>query len=189
MMEFVTQRAFHESIALVGYRATGKSSVARRTAERLGWRYVDADRELEKRAVLSIQRIFAEKGEEYFRDLESEVLSDQVRGERIVLATGGGVILRESNRQRLREFGLVVWLRADEQTLVERLSRSPGGRPALTTQGLLAEVAPMLAIRNPLYEEVADEVIDTMGQHADEVADRVIEAWRKARTTRGEPTT
>ena len=177
-----------DSIALVGYRATGKSSVGRRVAERLGWRFFDADKELERRAGYSVARIFAERGEPAFRDLETQTLSELPIGPRLVLATGGGVVLREANRRHLRHFGLVVWLRAADQTLVERLSRSPGGRPALTPAGLLAEVAPMLAVRNPLYEAVADVVIDTADQHSDEIADKIVGAWNSDRRAGREAT-
>ncbi len=171
-----------ESIALVGYRASGKSSVARRVAERLGWRFVDADKEVERRAGLSIARIFEERGEPAFRDLEEEVIAEYATGWRVVFASGGGAVIRETNRVNLQRFGLVAWLKADDRTLVERLERSPGGRPALTPGGLLAEVAPLLALRNPLYDEVSDVAIETVGRHAEVVADLVLTAWMERRS-------
>lgn len=175
-----------ESMALVGYRATGKSSVARRVAERLGWRFVDADKEVERRASMPIAQIFDQLGEPAFRDLEQRVLAEHADGWRLVFATGGGAVLREANRAALRRFGMVAWLRADDRTLADRLARSPGGRPPLTVDGLVAEVAPLLARRNPLYEQVADVAIDTVGRQADEVADLVVASWNERRRHRSE---
>src|SRR5262249_41268209 len=142
---------------LVGYRATGKSTVARLLAERLGWGWVDADDVLERRHGRTIRQIFAEEGEAGVRDKEDAVLEVLCRGERLVVATGGGVVLREANRKRLRAAGRVVWLTADAQTIWGRLQRDPATgerRPTLTVGGL-AEVEELLRVRAPLYAECA----------------------------------
>src|SRR4051812_7830484 len=98
------------NIALIGYRGTGKTAVAQQLALALGWDWVDADVEVELRSGKSIAAIFADDGEAAFRDLESAVLADLIDREQAVLALGGGVILREHNRELLRRAGLVVWL-------------------------------------------------------------------------------
>ena len=100
----------------------------------------------------------------------------------LVLATGGGVVLRESNRRALKRFGFVVWLRADPNVLAGRLANDPAviGRPALTAAGTLAEIAEVLESRTPLYREAADAVVETEGRTPEAVADAVLEAARAA---------
>ena len=167
-------------IALVGYRATGKSTVGRILAGRLGVPFADADREVEALAGRAIRAIFVEDGEPAFRELEARVLADLTEtwagG---VLATGGGAILLERNRDLLREFGFVAWLTADAATLAERLRAAPRGvedRPALTGSGTLAEIAEVLEARTPLYRAVADAEVSTVGLDAEQVAEAVLEA-------------
>src|SRR5262249_22264322 len=106
---------------LIGYRCTGKTTVARLLAERLGWDWLDADELLEPRHGGTIRQIFAEEGEAGFRDKEAALLTELCRCRQTVIATGGGVILRAENRQRLREAGLACWLTADAATLWQRL--------------------------------------------------------------------
>src|SRR5947209_3837687 len=99
-----------QCIFLIGYRGSGKTSVARVLAERLGWDWVDADQAIEKREGRSIRAIFASDGEESFRDLESMLLVELFLQKPLVVATGGGVVLRENNRRILRESERVIWL-------------------------------------------------------------------------------
>src|SRR5262249_29155098 len=127
------------SVFLVGYRGTGKTAVARLLAERLGWEWVDADGALERLDGRTIREIFAAEGEAGFRANEEAVLADLCRGERRVIATGGGVVLREANRQRMRSAGRVVWLTADARTVWGRLQGDPTTaerRPAVAVGGL-----------------------------------------------------
>jgi shikimate kinase len=163
-------------IALVGYRGTGKSTVGRLVADRLGWAFEDADEALERRVGRPIASVFDEQGEPAFRDLEAETLRELTTRPRLVIATGGGVILREENRRALLDFGFVAWLWAPPETIVDRLRADPGGRPSLTAAGLLDEVAEVLGRREPLYREVATSVVDTEGRPAVEVAEAVIAA-------------
>jgi shikimate kinase len=172
-----------QGIVLIGYRATGKSTVGRIVAERLGRPFADADREVEAVAGRSIRSIFVEEGESAFREREAQVIEDLT--ERLaggVLATGGGAILLESNRKRLRDFGFVVWLTADPETLTRRLLNSRRGvedRPALTAAGTLDEISLVLEARTPLYRELAHASVATEGKTADQVASAVLEAWTR----------
>jgi shikimate kinase len=159
-------------IFLIGYRGTGKTSVARLLANQLGWAWVDADETLERRHGRSISALFAEEGETGFREREAVLLDELCRLERHVVATGGGVVVREENRRRLREAGRVVWLTADTVTLWQRLqedSSAAGRRPNLTVGGL-AEVEELLRRREPWYSACADYKVDTCGLTPAEVA-------------------
>jgi shikimate kinase len=168
----------HRVIFLIGYRGTGKSTVARLLAGRLGWDWLDADAVLEERAGRTIREVFAEEGEAGFRGRESAVLEDLCRCQRHVIATGGGVVLSPDNRARLRAAGRVVWLTADADTIWRRLQTDASTaerRPPLTIGGL-AEVRELLRAREPHYLACADHRVDTAGRSPDEVAERVAAA-------------
>jgi shikimate kinase len=169
-------------IFLIGPRGSGKTTVARLLAARLGWNWADADAELECRSGRSIRDIFATEGEAGFRGLESTVLVDLCRLRGHVIATGGGVVLRPDNREKLRASGRVVWLTADAATLAVRLQRDEAGsehRPSLTgaAASSLQEIAQVLQTREPLYRACADGVVSTEGRTADGVADEVLSWW------------
>jgi shikimate kinase len=169
-------------LVLIGYRGAGKSTVGRMVAQGLSLPFVDADLEIEARAGRSISAIFSESGEPAFRDWEERTLAEltaEMPG--AVLATGGGAILRESNRRRLRDFGFIVWLTAPPDVLVERLAadhRTLHGRPALSSAGTLDEIREILEVRTPLYRNLADAVIDTEGQPMNEIVAAILECWR-----------
>ncbi|GAC1469737.1 MAG: shikimate kinase [Isosphaeraceae bacterium] len=166
-------------IALVGYRGTGKSTVGRLLAERLNRPFVDADAELEARAGLSIPAIFQQSGEPAFRDQEERLLAELAMNPAHVLATGGGIVLRETNRRALKQYALVVWLTAPAELIRERLRSDPdalAGRPALTAAGTLEEIEALLSARASLYREVADAVVSTVGSSPHDVA-RKICSW------------
>jgi len=174
-------------LVLIGYRGTGKSTVGRIVAERTQAPFADADTVLEHAAGQSIRSIFEAEGEDGFRRREAAILlhltaaSPELTGG--ILSTGGGAILQETNRRAFRQFGLVVWLTADHDTLARRLARSQhasADRPPLTAEGTLEEVATVLAARTPIYREAADVEVVSAGRSVHEVADSVIEAWYRA---------
>jgi shikimate kinase len=168
----------HPVIFLVGYRGTGKSTVARLLAGRLGWDWLDADAVLEQRAGRSIRELFAGEGEAGFRAREAALLEELCHCQRHVIATGGGVILKEENRRRLRADGAVVWLVADADTIWQRLqadATTAERRPALTVGGL-DEVRELLRVREPLYRECAGWSVETAARSPAEVADLIL-AW------------
>jgi shikimate kinase len=160
---------------LIGYRGTGKSTVAELVAKHLGWEWIDADTLLEQRAGRSIRQIFEADGEETFRAREAELLAELCARERIVVATGGGVVVRPENRERLKHAGVVVWLTADATTLWQRLqscSTTWQRRPNLTVGGL-DEIIEHSRRREPWYAECAHLVIDTAPLSPEQVADVV----------------
>ena len=165
------------TLALIGYRGTGKTSVARLLALRLGWDWVDADVEIELRAGKSIATIFADDGEEAFRNLESQVLGELVAREKTVLALGGGVVLRAGNRELLRNVSTVVWLTASPGTLAKRIAAdesTAARRPNLTVAGGMTEITAMLAQREPLYRQCATLEVDTENRSPGEVAETIV---------------
>ena len=151
-------------LLLIGYRGTGKSTVARLLAARLGWDWVDADVEIERRAGKSIAAIFADDGEPRFRDLEADVLAELVARPRTVVACGGGAVVREANRKLLVAAPRVVWLRGSAEVLQRRIAAdatTAARRPNLTPQGGSDEIETLLRRREPWYRECAKLTLDT----------------------------
>lgn len=141
-------------IVLVGMPGTGKSTVGRELARRLGWDFIDADAELEQRCGASVATIFEMEGEAGFRQREAALLNELTQRSGIVLATGGGAVLREDNRVRLRDRGLVLYLRATVDEILRR-TRNDRSRPLLQVPDPRARLEQLLAERAPLYEQVA----------------------------------
>jgi shikimate kinase len=171
----------HRGLVLIGYRGSGKSTVGRIVAERAKRTFVDTDLEIQERSGRSIACIFAEEGEASFRDREERTFARLASARpRAVIATGGGIVLREANRRRIREFGFVAWLRAHPEELARRLEADPQGlatRPPLTRDGTIAEIIQVLAARTPFYQELADAIVDTENKGPELVASLVIDHW------------
>jgi shikimate kinase len=166
------------NIVLIGYRATGKTTLAELLATRLGWDWLDADVEIERRAGKTIARIFADEGEPAFRDLEAQVVADLSTRQRLVIAAGGGAPMRPENRQAMRGGGKVVWLRAQPETIFRRMSgdaTTADRRPNLTNQGGLEEIVALLAKREPVYRETSHLEIDTEGRNPETIADEIVQ--------------
>jgi shikimate kinase len=167
---------------LIGPRGSGKTTVARLTAARLGRDWTDADEALEACFGKSIGDIFVEEGEAGFRDKESAVLAELCARRNCVVALGGGVVMREANRALLRASAHVVWLTADAETLWRRIQNdehSGKRRPVLTVGGQ-AEVEELLRLREAWYRECAHRVVRTDGRTAEAVADEIVASWRAA---------
>lgn len=185
-------------ITLIGYRGTGKSTVAGLLGEILGCGWCDADLVLEQKLGCSIASLVRERGEPVFRDEEVAVLADLLARFPGVLSTGGGAVLRAENRVALRASGRpVVWLTAPAEVVRQRLAADPttaARRPALavpsspgqsTPGDPLAEVTAALVDREPLYRECADFWIDTSLATPAAVAARVVDWLRDEWATRG----
>jgi shikimate kinase len=148
------------NLYLVGMMGAGKTTVGRSLARRLKLRFVDADHEIEARCGVKIPVIFEIEGEAGFRVREAQALAELVRLDGIVLATGGGVVLLEENRRLLAARGTVIYLRATPEHLYERV-RQDRNRPLLAGGDPLARLRELYRVRDPLYREVADLVVDT----------------------------
>ena len=151
-------------VTLIGYRGTGKSTVAAALAAALGCGWVDADAALEDACGMTIAELVRQRGEGGFRDAEEALLGKLLEGQAGVVATGGGVVLRPGNRALLRtRGGLVVWLTAPAAVIRGRLAADPATatrRPALGGGDVLGEIDEALSVRQPLYRECAGFVVD-----------------------------
>src|SRR3954471_23079384 len=161
------------AIVLIGFMGAGKSSVGRTLARMTGRPRFDTDEMIAARFGLTISEIFEKRGEERFRDAESEALEELSSETDAIIVTGGGIVLREANTARLRELGLVVFLLADEETLFRRISRRPT-RPLLQTTDPRATLRQLLQSRLPLYSAAADVEVDSSGLTHDEVARSIL---------------
>ena len=167
-------------IFLIGYRGTGKTTVARLLAAALGWPWLDADDVLERHHGTRIRDLFATEGEAAFRDKEEAILVNLCKLSRHAIATGGGVVLRERNREQLRASGWVVWLTADVATIHRRLEGDPATwdrRPALTAAPAVTEIADLLKLREPLYRGCAHLTVSTVGRSPEAVVAEIQSAW------------
>jgi shikimate kinase len=163
-------------IFLIGYRGSGKTSVARELSTHLSYDWIDADDVVERDAGKTIAAIFADGGEAAFRDWETCVVAALSRKRRTVVALGGGAVLREENRRAICAAGAVVWLTASVDTILERIaadSTTASRRPNLTAAGGRAEIETLLAIRTPFYRQCATLVVDTEGKTSAEVAEEI----------------
>lgn len=171
--------ARRKNVVLVGFMGTGKSSVGRKLAESLGFRFVDTDQRIVERAGKPIPQIFSDEGEEVFRDWESRALAECAAGDRQVIATGGGIVVREQNRDLLRQAGHVVWLKADPEVVLDRVSRNRN-RPLLQTEDPMATIRDLLDSRVDLYRACADEEVNTSDLTLEETAHGLTESARIA---------
>jgi shikimate kinase len=162
------------NIVLIGYRGAGKSAVGRRLAARLGRKLVSTDAEIVKRATRTIPEIVAQKGWEYFRDLESDICRELANRDQLVIDTGGGAILRTQNVEVLKKNGTVFWLEASVETITKRIGRDTQ-RPSLTgTKSFIDEIQDVLQERTPKYQAAADHVIATDDRSIDQLVEAVV---------------
>ena len=169
------------NVYLVGYRGSGKSSVGPLIAQRLGWEHLDTDRVIAELAKKSIAEIFADDGEETFREIESKVIAVAASDQHLVVSLGGGAVIEMDNRDALKSSGRAVWLRIKPETAWQRINddtSSSVNRPALTDKDGLDEVKTLIAQRKPIYEECADFTIDVDELSLEDIADRVISWWK-----------
>ena len=165
--------AVYNRVFLVGPMGAGKSTIGRIVARSLKLDFIDTDTEIEARTGADIPWIFDVEGEEGFREREEHIIEELTQRDRTVLASGGGAVLRDANRRALAARGFVVYLRT---TLEEQLRRTASDRkrPLLNVDDPQTVLRDLLAIRDPLYREVADLVIDSDSSSPKVVAQRLL---------------
>ncbi len=167
------------NIILIGFMGSGKSAVGHRLARELKMDYLDTDELIEKTEKMSINDIFAQKGEPYFRDLETEVVRTLSDYDNFVISTGGGMVLREENVRMLKGIGPLVLLWAEPDTVYQRV-REHEHRPLLNVPDPKAEIKRILESRTPVYKRVADHVVNTSKLNVDECVEEITE-WLRSR--------
>ncbi len=153
-----------ENIILVGFMGCGKTTIGKKLAKAFGYEFLDTDAMIEEQQGKRISDIFAQEGEEAFRQMETELLM-QLRREAVgkIIATGGGMPMREENRRLLREVGTVVFLEAEFDTILERLQNDTT-RPLAEGEDREKRLRPLYELRYPLYKEAAEVCVDTEGK-------------------------
>ncbi|MGZ5049613.1 MAG: shikimate kinase AroK [Methylobacter sp.] len=168
-----------ENIYLVGLMGAGKTTIGRQLAKALKLPFYDSDKAIEERTGVDIPTIFEFEGEEGFRDREQKMIQQLTQMRGIVLATGGGAILREENRRLLKENGFIVYLQCSVERILERTRRDTQ-RPLLKTDNPRERIQSLFVQREPLYLECADFKVDTGTMQSKEVVNRILDAYRSA---------
>ncbi|MBM4300968.1 MAG: shikimate kinase [Deltaproteobacteria bacterium] len=179
------QQARYPNLVLIGYRATGKTSVGARLAEMLHCPFVDLDQALVRQAGRSVADIVAQGGWAEFRRLEKELVARYRDARGLVLATGGGVVLDPDNVAALRENGILIWLTADPAAIQARLAQDQprdANRPSLTGGDTIREVLEVLEARAPLYQAAAQISVDTTHNSVAQVVELVLAALKSEET-------
>jgi shikimate kinase len=161
-----------KNIYLVGFMATGKTSVGKELAKRLGKEFFDLDDLIEKSEKMSIMDIFKEKGEPYFRKVEKELVKDVSLKTDLVVGCGGGAIVNEENLSNLKKSGIVICLKADIDTIFSR-AEGDGRRPLLNVEDRKVRIGDLLKKREPFYNQ-ADHIIDTSNLDINAVVGRIV---------------
>ncbi len=162
------------NIVLTGFMASGKSAVGKELVKRLGMDFVDTDELIEEKEGIKISQIFREKGEPYFRDVETQIIKGIAEYENSVIATGGGVVLKEENMQALRKNGTIICLSTDASTILKRTSQNRL-RPLLEgeREGKENKIKDLLAFRAPYYQK-ADFIVDTSNLTIEQITEKII---------------
>ena len=168
------------NIVLIGYRCTGKSSIGKRLANILGWKFLDTDKILEDKIGMSISEFVLKKGWDEFRKLEKEVVKDVSKSDNSVIATGGGVVLNEENMKALKKNGWIVWLKAKPETIKQRMLKDKANtRPSLKGKDPVNEIGEVLAERSPLYRKNSDISLDTDNCSVEELCSVIIKQFQR----------
>lgn len=163
-----------KNVFLIGYMGTGKSTVASWLSQKRGMEIIEMDEQIVAQEGQSISDIFAQKGERYFRDLETELLLEIMAKDNKVVSCGGGIVLRDENVAIMKESGVIVLLTAEPETIFERVKQDHN-RPLLQGNKNIDFIKDMMEKRRPKYECAADIIIQTDGKNIADIADEILE--------------
>jgi len=162
------------NIVLIGVRGSGKTTVGKILAQKMGREIIEMDELITRKAGLSIPEIVGKQGWEKFRDVEEEITGEVAGRDNIINASGGGVVTRENNIIKLKKSGVLVWLQADIDTLVNRIGEDTERPPLGEGRSQREDMEITIKERKPLYQQAADLTINTENKTPEEVADLVI---------------
>ncbi|MDP3790830.1 MAG: shikimate kinase [Candidatus Omnitrophota bacterium] len=168
-----------KNIILVGFMGSGKTTIAIKLSHRLGMNYISIDDMIEKREKATINEIFTKKGEDYFRNVESEVLSEACATDNAIIDAGGGAVLRDENWANMKASGVTICLMADEETIMARTKKYKH-RPLLNVEDPKQKIRSLLAKRAPFYAK-ADHCIDTGIFTVNQVVDKIVSIAESAK--------
>ncbi len=166
------------NIVLIGFMGAGKTSVGRLLAKEMGYDFVDTDNMIEQAHHQTIGEIFATKGEEYFRELETNTIKDMVNNlEHTIVSTGGGLPLKDINQSLLQQLGVVIYLYSTKETTLERVAKD-GTRPILAGEDVEKKIENLLSKREPIYEKVANIKVKTDHRSFDDIISEICESLK-----------
>lgn len=171
------------NLYLIGYRGSGKTSIAPTLASALGFDWIDTDHQIEASLNEPISSFFARSGEANFRRIESDAIRAVAKTTRLVVSLGGGAILDPANQAILRKTGKIVWLDCPVEVLAKRLHSDQtqgSARPPLTGLGVVEEIASVLQIREPIYRSLADLIVPTGSSSPEALASQIASWWFRA---------
>ncbi len=167
-----------QNIVLIGFMGCGKTTIGKALAEKLEYKLLDTDALIVEKEGKSINAIFAEQGEEYFRNTETKTIEELEQSlEKAIVSTGGGLPLRECNGSILKKLGFVVFLKVEKETVLKRLEGDTT-RPLLQGDNVEAKVESLLEFRNPIYEYTAHVVVATDNKSVDEIVEEIVRNYR-----------
>ena len=176
MRERAKKQESGENLYLTGFMGTGKSSIGREVAKALGFRFIDSDRAIEKKEGMKISRIFADKGEDFFRQCERDFIESGHPNEGCVVACGGGLIIPDGMKKMVEDRGILVALFASVETVLARTSRNKS-RPLLNVDDPKERIRQLMAEREPIYRKI-DLAVSTDGRSFGDVRDAVVRIYR-----------
>jgi len=171
------------NVVLIGYRATGKSTVGKILSKKLKIPFCDTDSLVESKMAMPIKEIVALHGWDYFRLKEKETIKNLTQNRSGIIATGGGVVLDQENVNLLKQTGVIIWLNAPMEDIIDRLNKdaqSKAIRPQFTTGNIIEETVSIMNQRLPLYEKAADYILDTTGKETLQIAEEIYQYLRKS---------
>lgn len=172
------QKKKKKNIVFIGFMASGKTTIGKALAEKKGYYFIDTDKWISNKMNAPISEIFDNKGEDYFRQLETNTIKKLSKSlDNTIISTGGGLSIKKENVPYLKNMGTVVFLKVSKETVISRLGKNKE-RPLLASENPEEKIETLLKERNPIYEQVADVIIDTNNKSIKEIADEVIKTLR-----------
>ena len=162
-----------KNIFLIGFMGCGKSTIARRLSQKLGMEQVEMDEQIVQEQGMPIAEIFEKYGEDYFRDMETDLVKRLQQKDGVIVSCGGGAVLREENRRVMKDSGVIIWLTAEPETILERVKHGTD-RPVLNGRMNVEYITELMEQRRDCYEAAADFMVFTDGKEIDAICEEIL---------------